>query len=194
MKLPLLHSLSRYSILVALALTPMVLRADEPKSLLPAFGGEGYLINKKSKDDHTITGWLPKKWLDNSSWAAVNAIYTVLLDPPKAELTAIRIDVQAVDSGQLQLTTFTGHTAYQQGVNYAITGWVRSSDNSSVRVGIREVDEPHAFYVQETVKGKSEWKPFEVAFTPERNCEGFVMFVVNKAGAVDVAGISLIEK
>lgn len=189
-----LRSLLAVSLLLGFSLSCPPVRAEDPVSLLPVFGSEGYMINKKTKNNHSITGWLPKKWLDNSSWAQVNAVYTALLDPPKADLTAVRIDASAVDEGQLQMTTFDGHTDYQQGTTYAITGWVRSASGSTVKVGIRNVGPTHEFFKQDDVKGTAEWKPFEVVFTPELSCQGFVMFVMRQPGVVDVAGISLVQR
>ena len=181
---------------IALLLAPLApqLLAESPMSLLPVFGGQGYMFNNMSKDNHSITGWLPKKWCDNSRWAAVNAVYTQLQDPPKPEITALRIDVQAVDEGHRQLTSFDGNSAYKQGVSYVISGWVRSAGSSTIKVGVRAEDESHAFYVQEDVKGTAEWKPFEILFTPEKDCQGWVMFVMKQAGSVDLAGISVVEK
>ena len=182
------------ALVLALALSPAPLRAENPTSLLPFFGGKGFMLNNVGKDNHTITGWLPKKWCDNSRWAAVNAVYSLLLDPPQADVTAVRIDVQAIDDGQLQLTSFEGHSEYKQGVKYAITGWVRSAGGSTIKVGVRAEDESHAFYLQEDVKGTAEWKPFEVIFAPDQDRRGWVMFVMKEAGSVDLAGIVLAEK
>jgi len=181
-------------LVLSLALSPAPLRAEHTTSLLPLFGGPGYMLNKQSKDNHTITGWLPKKWCDNSTWAAVNAVYTQLQDPPKAEVTAIRIDIQAVDDGQLQLTSFEGNSEYKQGVKYAISGWVRSAGGSIIKVGVRADDESHAFYIQEDVKGTAEWKPFEIIYTPDQDRKAWVMFVMRQAGSVDLAGICVTEK
>jgi hypothetical protein len=181
---------------IALLLAPVAppLLAESPMSLLPVFGGQGYMLNNMSKDNHSITGWLPKKWCDNSRWAAVNAVYTQLPDPPKPEVTAVRIDVQAVDEGHLQLTSFEGNSEYKQGVKYAITGWVRSAGSSTIKVGVRADDESHEFYVQEDVKGTAEWKPFEVIFAPDQDRKAWVMFVMKEAGSVDLAGIVVAEK
>jgi hypothetical protein len=171
-----------------------LLRAEHTGSLLPVFGGPGYMLNKQSKDNHTITGWLPKKWCDNSTWAAVNAVYSQLLDPPAANVTAIRIDIQAVDEGQLQLTSFEGNSEYKQGVKYSITGWVRSSGGSAIKAAVRADDESHAFYIEQDLKGTAEWKPFEIIYTPDQDRKGWVMFVMKQAGSVDLAGICVTEK
>src|ERR1700744_3830354 len=54
--------------------------AESPKSLLPEFGTVGRQIEPKAKSGYDIRGWLPKDWIDNSSWAPVSAIYTQLKD------------------------------------------------------------------------------------------------------------------
>src|SRR5687767_12181294 len=87
---------------IALLLAPVAppLFAESPTSLLPVFGGKGYMLNNVGKDNHTITGWLPKKWCDNSRWAAVNAVYTPL---------------QACSSGQLGASSPRGLRQLAQG-------------------------------------------------------------------------------
>src|SRR5438270_774247 len=68
--------------------------ADLPKSVLPVFGNEGVEFSVKAKDGHTVQGWLPKDWTDNTDWAAVNATYTKLSDSPDKEAGAVRIKVE----------------------------------------------------------------------------------------------------
>ncbi len=189
-----IRSVFSLPLILALALATAPARADEPKSLLPPFGPQGYMTNKETKNNHNITGWIPKKWCDNSTWAAVNAVYTALLDPPKAELTAVRIDVSAVDEGQLQMTTFDGIIDYQQGATYVITGWVRSANGSTIKAGIRDVAPSHTFYKLEDLKGTADWQPFEVTLTPDQNFQGVVMFVMKQPGVVDIAGIMLVQR
>src|SRR5439155_10061171 len=81
--------------------------AEETQSLLPAFGPTGAEFTVNAKDGNKTKGWLPKDWADNSEWAAVSAAYTKLNDPPKEGVTAVRIKVEKVDEGQLQLTSWT---------------------------------------------------------------------------------------
>ena len=167
---------------------------EAPRSLLPGFGTVGCMLDMEGKGGHKISGWLPKSWLDNSRWAAVTATYTQLVDVPEEGSAAVRIDVQKVDEGQLQLTTFTGNYEYKKGVNYAITGWVRSASRSMMKAGVRSVDESHVFYNQVDLEATPDWKLFEVIFTPESDCEGWVMFVMKEAGSVDLAGIAVNDK
>ncbi len=167
--------------------------ADEPKSLLPAFGPDGKEFNSKGKGGHTLRGWLPKDWVDNSDWAAVNASYLRLSDPPKEGVTAIRINVEKVDDGQLQLTSWT-KPKFQKGVKYVIEGWVRSKENSGITLGARQPDEPYEFYTEQALETGSEWKRFAFEFTLSESKEAFVMFYKQDAGTVDLAGIVVREK
>jgi len=137
---------------------------------------------------------LPAKWVDNSTWAAVNATYTKLADSPAKDAAAVRIEVTAVDSGQLQLTTYTGNHDYKKGVKYIVSGWVRSERLAHLGVGAREEDEPHAFYQQMELTADPEWKRFEFVFTPEMDCLAWIMFFVKKPGAVDIAGVTVVGK
>lgn len=168
--------------------------ADAPKSLLPAFGTEGADFTAKGQSGHVTKGWLPTDWQDNSEWAQVDATYTKLTDSPDKAAGAVRIKVEKVDDGQLQLTTFQGNQKYVKGKHYVVSGWVRSPDTTSVKVGIRQKGEPYEFYHEEELTTGPEWKKFEFAFTPAMDFEAFLMFIVREVGTVDVAGVFVAEK
>ncbi len=169
--------------------------AEAPKSLLPAFGTEGAEFTTKAKDGHTVKGWLPTDWKDNTEWAPVSATYTKLADSPDKAAGAVQIKVEKVDEGgQLQLTTYQGISKYKKGTHYLLTGWVRSATRTSVTVGTRQMNEPYEFYHEQDLSTGPEWKKFEFAFTPAMDFSAFLMFVVREAGTVDLAGIALEEK
>lgn len=170
------------------------LHAEQPRSRVPVFGKAGWEFDKKAKSSHDIRGWLPQGWLDNSSWAALSATYTKLEDSPDKEVSAVRIKLESLDNGQLQLTTWQGEYEYFKGKSYGVTGWVRSPNESGIKVGAREHDEPHAFYAQVDLPTTAEWQRFEFVFTPEMDCDAWIMFVMTKPGAVDLAGVIVTEK
>ena len=168
--------------------------AEPAKSLLPAFGNEGAEFTVKGQSGHLTKGWLPTDWKDNTEWAQVDATYTKLTDSPDKAAGAVRIKVEKVDDGQLQLTTFQGNQKYVKGKHYVVTGWVRSADKTSVKVGVRQKGEPYEFYHEEELTTGAEWKKFAFAFTPTMDFEAFVMFVLREVGMVDLAGVSVEEK
>jgi hypothetical protein len=169
--------------------------ADVPKSLLPAFGNDGQEFSLKSKDDNTVKGWLPKDWTDNSDWAAVTATYTKLSDSPDKNAGAVRLKVEKLGDGSLlQLTTYGGNQKYKMGTKYVVSGWIRSADRLGVKVGARMFKEPYEFYHEEELATSPDWKRFEFAFTPTKDIEAIIMFVVHDVGAVDLAGIAVEEK
>ena len=169
--------------------------AETPKSLLPAFGNEGAEFTTKAKDGHVTKGWLPTDWKDNSEWAPVSATYTKLTDAPDKAVGAVRIKVEKVDEGgQLQFTTYAGNQKYKKGTRYAVSGWVRSAERTSVNVGTRQTKEPYEFYHEQELATGPEWKRFEFAFTPTMDFEAFLMFVVREVGTVDLAGVVVEEK
>lgn len=168
--------------------------AEPPKSLLPEFGNVGRQIEPKAKAGYDIRGWLPKDWVDNSSWAPVSIIYSQLKDPPAEGVGALRIDVIKVDGFHVQLTTKTGARPYKQGSTYVLTGWVRSSLLTPIWVGFRQDEEPREFFLGKDLDVDTEWKRFSVEWTPERDCAAWLLFNVPKAGTVDLAGIVLEEK
>jgi hypothetical protein len=185
-----------HSILAAVLLggLAMSVRAEAPKSLLPAFGNEGAEFTVKGQSGHETKGWLPTDWKDNSEWAAVDATYTKLTDSPDKDAGAVRIKITKVDEGQLQLTTYGGIQKYKKGSHYVVTGWVRSPDQVTVKVGARQMTEPYEFYQENDLPTSKEWKQFEFAFTPEMDFAAFLMFVIHDVGTVDLAGVTLVEK
>jgi hypothetical protein len=179
---------------LALLMLGLPAAAEAPKSILPPFGNDGAEFKIKAKDGHLTHGWLPKDWTDNSEWAPVNATYTKLTDSPDKDSAAVRIKVENVDDGQLQLTTFEGNQKYQKGGHYVVSGWVRSLDQTPVKVGIRQIAAPYELYHEQMLTPEMEWKPFEFAFTPTEDRHAFVMFIIHKEGTVDLAGITVTEK
>jgi hypothetical protein len=170
------------------------LRGEPAASKLPVFSTAGYQFNRASKDDHLVKGWLPKNWVDNSKWAAVNATYTKLEDPPEKGVGAVRIEAKNVDSGQLQLTTFEGNNQYFKGTKYTVTGWVRGTMNTTVKVGFRDEGEPKGFFEEMFLTGTEAWRPFELVFVPEKDCDALVMVVMREPGSIDLAGLVVTEK
>jgi hypothetical protein len=168
--------------------------ADAPKSLVPAFGTEGAEFSTKAKDGNMIKGWLPAGWNDNTEWAAVSATYSKLTDAPEKGVGALRVKIEKVDEGQLQLTTYSGKRKYLKGKRYVVSGWVRSADRITVNLGARQVNDPYEFYHEQELTTEKEWKKFEFAFTPSMEFEAFLMFVVRETGTVDLAGVVVEEK
>ncbi len=168
--------------------------AQAPKSLLPAFGNEGAEFTSKAQGSHVTKGWLPTDWKDNTEWAQVTATYAKLADSPDKAAGAVRIKVEKVEDGQLQLTTFQGNQKYKKGVRYLVTGWVRSADKLGIKVGVRQKAEPYEFYHEEELTTGTEWKRFEFEFIPAMDFEAFLMFVVRETGTVDLAGVVVAEK
>ena len=168
-----------------------VLAQAPPKSLLPPFGTEGAEFTVKGQSGHVTKGWLPNEWKDNTEWAAVNATYSKLSDSPDKAAGAVRIKIDKVDEGQLQLTTYGGNQKYKKGARYVVSGWLRSADRLSVNLGARQINEPYEFYHEQELATGPEWKRFEFAFTPTMDFTAFVMFVVRETGTVDLAGVVL---
>src|SRR5260221_10338009 len=99
--------------------------AEPRESLLPPFGNAGKEFKQKAQPGHDIHGWLPKNWVDNSSWAPVSATYTKLTDSPDKDAAAGRIEITEVDGWQLLKTSFEGNHDCKEGTTCLVTGWVR---------------------------------------------------------------------
>ena len=167
--------------------------AAQSPSLLPPFAAEGAEFTVTAKDGNKTKGWLPKSWVDNSEWAAVSATYTKLDDPPKSGVTAVRIKVEKVDEGQLQLTSFT-KPPFKKDVKYVVSGWIRSPESAGIKVGVRQPGEPYEFYAEQELSATREWKPFTFDFSFSEDKEAFVMFTKQETGTVDLADIAVREK
>jgi len=168
--------------------------AEPPKSLLPVFGTSGREFQPKAKAGYDIRGWLPKDWVDNSSWAPVSATYSQLKDAPAEGVGAVRIEVMRMDAYHVQLTTKEGARPYKQGTTYVVTGWVRSPKLTGVFVGFRQDEEPRDYYAGQDLDVDTEWKRFSLEWTPEKDCDAWLMFSIHQVGVVDLAGIALEEK
>jgi hypothetical protein len=189
------RSFAQFILTAAMVLCVFTAFAQAPKSLLPAFGNDGAEFTSKAKDGHTVKGWLPNEWKDNSEWAPVTAIYTKLTDSPDKNAAAVRIKIEKVDEGgQLQLTTYGGIQKYKKGTKYVVTGWMRSDSRTSANVGVRQMSEPYEFYHEQELATGPEWKKFEFSFTPSMELQAFLMFIVREAGTVDLAGVAVEEK
>ena len=168
--------------------------AEPAKSLLPEFGTRGREIQPKAMAGHDIRGWLPKDWVDNSSWAPVSAVYSALSDAPAEGVGAVRIEVTKRHAFHLQLTTKENARDYQMGTTYVLTGWVRSPLLTAVFAGFRQDEAPKNYFEGQNLYVGKEWKPFRIEWTPEQDARAWVMFTVHDVGIVDLAGIALHEK
>jgi hypothetical protein len=169
--------------------------ADEaPKSLLPVFGTKGWTIQGKGMQGYDIRGWLPKDWIDNSSWAPVSVVYTQLDDAPAPEVGAVRIEVTKLHSHHAQITTKESARPYKKDATYVLSGWIRGPQDADVYAGFRESDEPRKYYAGQLLPATAEWKRFSVEWTPEADTNAWVIFSFHKVGTVDLAGIALEEK
>ena len=164
------------------------------KSLLPEFGTKGREIQPKAKQGYDIRGWLPKDWVDNSSWAPVSATYSQLTDAPAEGVGAVRIEVTKLDGFHLQLTTKSGAMDYKAGTTYVVTGWMRSPQQTGFFVGFRADAEPRDFHAGKDFAPGTDWEKFSFEWTPENNSSAWLMFTVHNVGVVDLAGIALTEK
>jgi hypothetical protein len=183
-----------FAALILFAALVVTASAQAPKSLLSVFGNEGAEFTSKAQNSHVVKGWLPTNWKDNTEWAQVTATYTKLTDSPDKTAGAVRIKVEKVDEGQLQLTSYQGIQKYKKGVRYVATGWVRSPEQTALKVGVRQKVEPYEFYHEQDLSAGAEWKRFEFSFTPTMEIDAFLMFIVSEVGTVDLAGVVIEEK
>src|ERR1700760_1683745 len=95
---------ARFALAAGLSLvfcSRMIATAAEA-SLVPPFGTDGKEFTNKAQNQHVVHGWLPNDWEDNTEWAPISATYSKLDDTPDQSVTAVRINLEKMDDGQLQ--------------------------------------------------------------------------------------------
>lgn len=172
---------------------PLAGAAELPPSLLPPFGTEGAEFSAKAQNGHTVRGWLPTGWVDNSEWAPITATYEEMTDRPDDALGGVRIKLEKMDDGQLQLTSYEGERVYEAGKTYRVLGWARSPESRNITISIRQSAEPYESYHEGQVACAKAWKPFEFTFRPTAPIKALVMFAVTETGTVDLAGLTVAE-
>ena len=180
------------AILFAVLLPP--LNAAPEKSLLPVFGAEGDEFTTPAQKNHVIHGWLPKDWNDNSEWAPITATYSKLDDAPDKTGVALRIKVEKMDDGQLQLTSYAGERIYEKGRIYRVSGWVRCPDRVTVSVAARQSEGPYERYHEKDLATEATWKQFEFEFAPKNDIKAIIMFSFERVATVDLAGVTVTDE
>jgi hypothetical protein len=168
--------------------------AEPATGLVPAFGSEGREFKQKAQPGHDIHGWLPKGWEDNSSWAKVSATYTKLDDSPEKDATAVRIEFTKRDAHHVQFRPQKGPLTFTKGTTYRVSGWARSAEPSKINVGFRDADAAGGYFDQDDIYTGKKWARFSFDWTPEQDCKGWLLIVVQDPGTFDVAGITLEAK
>ena len=97
-----------------------VAEGGPPASLLPAMGTEGAEFSHPAEKGHVVRGWLPDGWDDNSEWAPLTATYSRPGDFPADLFGGVRIRLEEIADGQLQLTSFGGEMIYAKGKTYKV--------------------------------------------------------------------------
>jgi len=172
---------------------PQFLAAAE-NSLLPAFGPDGNEFTTKAQSNHVVHGWLPKDWEDNTEWAPISATYSKLDDGPEQSVPAIRVNLEKMDDGQLQFTSYEGERTYEHGKSYRVSGWVRSPNQTAFSVGARQSADPYEMYYEQEFPTEGTWKPFSFDFAPAKDIKALIMFVVKTVGVVDLAGVAVNDR
>jgi len=190
-----LHFVRRLiSAAVLCAMSAITASAEPATSLVAAFGSEGREFTQKAQPGHDIHGWLPKGWEDNSSWAKVSATYTKLNDSPEKDAAAVRIEFTKRDSHHVQFRPQKGPLPFKKGATYRVTGWARSAEPAKINVGFHDADATAGYFDQEDIATGSQWARFSFDWTPDQDCKGWLLIVVQDPGTVDVAGIALEAK
>lgn len=166
---------------------------DAETSVIPdlqrAVSVQGAYVEIRSEKD-TITGSLPAGWEEDSAWADVEVNYRPQMNNPYAGDRALRVEVGNVHNGNVQFRVPNISVAPSHLIRMRIP--LRSEDNRSVTVNLRQRGSPYKLYWQTNLAARPEWGIFEVlAIVPDTDPDASLMFVLNTPGTLEVGDFEL---
>jgi hypothetical protein len=108
----------------------------------------------------TITGMLANGWTDNSDWADVAVNYSEDASNPHGGATSQKVEVQAVNSGAVQLTQelFLRRNAVR-----GVSVWLRGTSGMQIALSLRQQRAPNTVYAEQTATLNGEWRQFQIS-------------------------------
>lgn len=137
-----------------------------------------------------VTGRLPNGWIDNSSWASVQAEYLPMVEE---RLPFLRIHVGKITDGRCQLAYRPLPDLHRENY-YRLSLKARSSSYSSINLGIRTQGSPYRFLWEKRQQFSESWQKcsFDFRVPPSQQPIGF-WIALDSEGTVDIANLKLIE-
>jgi hypothetical protein len=136
-----------------------------------------------------ISGHIASYWIDNSSWADVTVAYSEDTNHPQSDVSAQKVDVQAVRSGAVQLAQ---PVTVIPGKSYTMTAWRRGQPGESVNLILQQAVVPYTYYGLTTAQLTSDWQQFSVSGLVN-DSQLLPMIQVTFAGTFSVDDVSFLD-
>lgn len=137
-----------------------------------------------------ITGSLPHGWEEDSAWADVSVNYRPQLSNPYGGDRSLRIEIGEVRRGGVQVRLPKVRVQPSHLIRMRIP--VRSEDNMSGTVGLRQRGAPYKGYWESNLSGRPEWGVIELLATVrDTDSEATLMFSFNTPGTFEIGDFEL---
>ena len=147
-----------------------------------------YLPVSSSRD--TITGSLPPGWEEDSAWADVEVSYRAQEINPFAGDRSLRVEVRALRQGSVQFRVPEVLVTPSHLIRIRIP--VRSEDNLSGTISLRQRAAPYAVYWSAPLNARPEWGMIELlASMRQTDPEATLMISLSNPGTFELSDLTL---
>ena len=116
--------------------------------------------NYVSENNGQISGYVANGWIDSSSWADVNVVYSQETTNAHSGKACQKIEVKSVTSGEVQLYQ---QFKLQAGTVYTASGWFRGEAGTRVICGFRRRRAPYIWLAEAyTIPLTTTWQKITV--------------------------------
>ncbi|HLY16538.1 MAG TPA: carbohydrate binding domain-containing protein [Bryobacteraceae bacterium] len=140
--------------------------------------------------NNPISGNIAYGWNDNSSWAKVTVTYSEDTASPHGGTSAQMVNVQAVQSGAVQLTQ--GVTVIP-GAKYTFSVWLRGQPGMTVNVILQDQNAPYAYYALTAAALTASWQRFSVTGQVEDTGAVLLMIQASTPGTFSADDVSFTD-
>ena len=191
------HSLQRCRLshgLIAVVLGMTVAVASEAAPIVKAetFDGEFANVEKRNPNSpSTVTGQLPEKWIEDSSYAGCDAgVRYARVAGVGGTGGALRITVSNLIKGNAQ--TLLPGIQLDTKSDLRVRFFNRSDNYSGVRVGVRKGGAPYTMYASEIVRPSMEWGASEIIVPAQvDDAAAQLILIFERPGEVDLDDLSI---
>ena len=147
-----------------------------------------YLPVTSSRD--SITGALPAGWEEDSAWADVEVNYRAQFNNPYTGDRSLRVEVQALRQGAVQFRVPKVLVTPSHLIRIRIP--VRSEDNLSGTISLRQREAPYAIYWSAPLAARPEWGMVEfLASMRQNDPEATLMISLSNPGTFELSDLTL---
>ncbi len=150
------------------------------------FAGPYYAVGVEGQSQ--VAGFVANKWIDNSLWADVNVVYSIDTAKWAGGATAQVVDVQAVNSGEVQ---FMQPLSVLPGQTYTATAWVKGTPGMSLQMLMGNQLPPYNTYASADLSTIGPvWQKFTMTGAVGDQGYTTVMFAAAGSGRFEVGDVT----